>query len=95
MCLWMVSESVTRSYKAFRKIIKSMISTYRVYSFMLGEAHRGNAIDSDSQNGNEQMDTCDPVCKKRSGEERRDYPSLIRMFSECCMSCSHPQVTYL
>lgn len=36
---------------------------------MLWEAHRGNAIDGDSQDGDEQMDKRDPVGKKRPGED--------------------------
>jgi len=32
---------------------------------MLGEAHGGNAVDGHRQDGDEQMDTCDPVSEKR------------------------------
>lgn len=49
--------------------------THGVDSLMLREAHRGDAVDSDSQNGDEQMDTRDPVREKRPGE---DDTSIIR-----------------
>lgn len=45
--------------------------THRVDSLMLWEAHRSNAVDSDSQNGDEQVDKCDPVGEKRPEEDRR------------------------
>lgn len=35
--------------------------THRVDGFMLGEAQGGNPINSDSQDGDDQMDKCDPV----------------------------------
>lgn len=38
---------------------------------MLGEAHRGDAVDGHSQDGDEQMDECDPVCEERPEEERK------------------------
>lgn len=38
---------------------------------MLREAHRGNTVDGDSQNGDEQMDKCYPVGKERPEEYRR------------------------
>lgn len=53
----------------YKQIIKQY--TYRVDSFMLREAHRGNTIDSDSQDGNEQMDKCDPVGKEGPGQDRK------------------------
>lgn len=37
---------------------------------MLREAHRGNAVDGHRQDGDQQMDKCDPVGKKRPLEER-------------------------
>lgn len=35
---------------------------------MLREADRGNTVNGDSQNGNEQVDAGDPIGKKRPGE---------------------------
>lgn len=52
-------------------IINTVKYTHRVNGFMLWEAHRGNAVDTDSQDGDEQMDKCDPVGKKRPREERK------------------------
>lgn len=38
---------------------------------MLWEAYRGNTVDSDSQNGDDQMDKCDPVGEERPEKLRR------------------------
>lgn len=46
--------------------------THRINRLVLGEAHRCDAIDANSQDGDEQMDKGDPVCKKRPGEEENN-----------------------
>ena len=44
---------------------------------MLGEAHRSNAVDGDSQNGDEEMDKCDPVGKERPVEKSEAISSSV------------------
>lgn len=44
---------------------------------MLCEAHRGDAVDRHSQNGDEQMDKCDPVGEERPEEERTAISGCI------------------
>ncbi len=44
---------------------------------MLWEANRNDSIDSDSQDGDEQMDKCDPVGKKGPGDNSRTISGLI------------------
>lgn len=48
---------------------KSIEYTHRVHSFILREAHRDNTINSDSQDGSDQMDKRNPVGEKRPEEQ--------------------------
>lgn len=54
-----------------RRHSNSVKCAYRVKSFVLREAHGGDAVDGDGQDGDDQMDKCDPVGKKGPNEEKR------------------------
>lgn len=72
---------------------------------MLCEAHRSDAVDGDSQNGDEQMNKCDPVGKERPVEKSRIISGSICWETDknyiyiqssskenriSCLTCGHP-----
>ena len=60
--------------------------THRVDSLVLGEAHRGDAVNSHGQDGDEQVDERDPVSEERPAE--RSYPHMQHTHTH---KCTHTQ----
>lgn len=59
--------------------------TYRIYSFMLGEANRCNAVDGNRQDGDEQVNKCYPVCKERPIKQNLSiYLLCFQIHMEIC-----------